>query len=441
MDVNEWKQKNIGIKRYAHFDKRVCLNDVWEYISDSTKVVHHSFYPFIHYKKHFNKYNKKTGIKSKERELCYSAHIDRCIYQYYGYLLNQMYNNYTAERGFSDSAVAYRDSQGKNNIHFSKQAFDFIREQPCYVIVGDFTHFFDELDHKYLKRQLCNLLNKDSLPDDYYAVYKNITRYSTWNLTNLLELNNLEYTDRGIKELNSQETVLSKMDFKANKKKSIQPHKDSFGIPQGSAISAVLSNIYMLELDEQVRNYADMAKGLYLRYSDDFILILPDKGADVFKEQLSAIRGYISDIPRLVLQPDKTQIYYYSNKNIQNRNKDFLSNVDACGDFLNYLGFTFDGNQVLIRDKTLSKYYYRMYRKVKTIVKADGISPNGKKISCKNLYLKYSEKGAHVGKGNFISYVQRAEDIFGKDEGISRGTKKHMQKIRKQLRKIENNRK
>lgn len=47
------------------------------------------FYPFIYYEKKFNKFTRKDGIKEKSRHLCYSAHIDRYIYSYYGYLLNQ----------------------------------------------------------------------------------------------------------------------------------------------------------------------------------------------------------------------------------------------------------------------------------------------------------------------------------------------------------------
>lgn len=78
-----------------------------------------------------------------------------------------------------------------------------------------------------------------------------------------------------------------------------------------------------------------------------------------------------------------------------------------------------------------------MYKKIKTIVKNDGYTPKGNRISCEKLYLKYSEKGAHEGNGNFLTYVQRAEAIFGKDEAIRRGTKNHMQKIRKRLDELK----
>ena len=38
---------------------------------------------------------------------------------------------------------------------------------------------------------------------------------------------------------------------------------------------------------------------------------------------------------------------------------------------MEYLGFAFDGIDITIRDKTTSKYYYRMYRKVDDIKKQE----------------------------------------------------------------------
>ena len=95
MDLYEWKVKNATARKYAHFDEKVSLDKVWNYISNPDNIMKHGFYPFIHYEKKFNKFTKKDGmgyIKEKSRHLCYSAHIDRYIYSYYGYLLNQKYN-------------------------------------------------------------------------------------------------------------------------------------------------------------------------------------------------------------------------------------------------------------------------------------------------------------------------------------------------------------
>lgn len=438
MDLEEWKIKHNGRRSYAHFDSKVSLDEVWKYISNPQNVSKHGFYPFIHYTLKFEKYNKSEGKALKEREICYSAHIDRLIFQVYGFYLNQIYNAKADKEGISDVAIAYRDNLGKNNIHFAKQAIDFIRKTECsYIIVGDFTKFFDRLDHKYLKKMLKLLLNSDELPLDYYAVYKNITKYSMWDMESILMLNGLPNSVDGIKKLNGLTRVLPLEKFRIYKNQYVKRHGEDFGIPQGSAISAILSNIYMLDFDKNLKDYVLDNKGLYMRYSDDFIIVLPKRNDKEFKKQYEYISGIINSTPRLELQQGKTKVFEYNDRTLISCNELVLSGVNNGINLLNYLGFTFDGKVVTIRDKTVTKYHYRMYRKLKTIVKNKGYSPKGKRISCKNLYEKYSIKGSNTGKGNFITYVQRAETIFGKNEAINRGTKNHMQKIRRKLNLIK----
>ena len=446
MELNEWKEKNERARKYAHFDDKVSLEKVWDYISNPANIERHGFYPFIHYEKKFNKFRKENGkgsVKEKSRDICYSAHIDRYIYSYYGYLLNQEYNKYLEKRGMNMAAVAYRDNLHKSNIHFAKMAFDHIREcKECFIIIGDFSDFFDSLDHRYLKKQVCEVLGVSMLPPDYYAVFKNITRYSTWELTDLLEINGLEDTEKDIRELNSRRKVLTGDGFKKYKSEYIHRHKETFGIPQGSAISAVLANVYMIKADEQIKQLANRHNGLYMRYSDDFIVVLPGVSEDVFGSLLDSIGNIIKSVPNLVLQPEKTQLYKYKDRKLNSCNAGFLKDVPNGKNEMDYLGFTFDGKEITIRDKTISKYYYRLYRKLKTIVRNNGFTPSGKRISCRNLYENYSVKGArstdengHI-KGNFITYVQRAKKVFGEDEPIDRKTRRHMLKIRRRLDEV-----
>lgn len=441
MELNEWKNKNQGIKRYAHFDYRVSIEDVWTYISNPDKVSKHGFYPFIYYEKEIIKYNSKEGIKPpKKRELCYAAHIDRCIFQYYSYKLNNLYNERVEIDGINNAAIAYRDNLKKNNIHFAKEAFDFIKKtKNCYIIIGDFTKFFDSLNHKYLKERLKDLLKSETLPKDYYNIFKNITKYSIWNLKDLLIINGLPNRRSGIKKINEKKLVISKEIFKKLKSSNSIKNKENFGIPQGSSISAVLSNIYMLNLDKIINDYIKEIKGLYMRYSDDFIIVIPansDLKEEYFKNNFEFINKEIKKVPNLELQPEKTKIFRFYKSEVYSCNNDYFENVTNGKNIIDYLGFSFDGNVITIRDKTISKYYYRTYRKIKSIVKS---KKYWSKPNTKNLYLKYSKFGAKNNKiqsGNFITYVQRAEKIFGENEAVNRVNKNHLQKIKKRLNEI-----
>ncbi len=446
MGLEEWKEKNRDAKSYAHFDKRVALSNVWDYISNPKNIEKHGFYPLIHYEKKFVKYRKNNGKgekKEKIRKISYSAHIDRYIYSYYGHLLNQKYNEYLSEHDMELVAVAYRDNLKMNNIHFARRAFECIKDsEDCYIIIGDFSDFFDSLDHVYLKRQICDVLKVKSLPKDFYAVYKNITQYSVWELTDLLEFNGFENTSSGIRNLNLLDKVLSSQDFKTEKKRCVKMHRENYGIPQGSAISAVLANVYMIKPDEQINQLATSVNGLYMRYSDDFIIVLPRITDMEFKKVLEGVVDIISSVPRLVLQPEKTQVYKYENKNLNSCNSAFFNSIPNGKNIIEYLGFAFDGNEITIRDKTISKYYYRLYKKMKTIKKSRGYTPKGNRISCKELYENYSIKGARgkypngKARGNFLTYVQRAQGIFGENEAIGKKTRRHMMKIRHRLDEV-----
>lgn len=499
--LNEWKKQNSTPAGYAHFDKKTGLDTVWEYITNPNKVKSHGFFPFIKYDQIFYKVSNNNGIikvKGKVRPICYSAHMDRCIYQYYSYMLNEKYNEYIKNEGISDCVVAYRTDLHKNNIHFAKQAFDFIRQGECDIIIGDFKGFFDNLDHNYLKFKMCDVLDEKFLKPDWYTVYKNITKYSTWDLLDILKLNNL-ISDNDITEIKdahnqaikygntrlsrkllrildqkthilnghnlknykarSEKLALTKAEFKTNKKEYLQRNTNSYGIPQGSSISAVLSNVYMIDFDKKINTFIKKLNGLYLRYSDDFIIVVPKNLMFTITEIQSYLNGVVLETEKLTLESNKTQMYSFTSDktilNIKDTTNIHKSQID-------YLGFIFDGNQVTIRPKTISKYYYRMYRKLNTIVKCQGITKKGTIISYAELYNSYTQKGRNgrydrsklpkkviiknknnpYKSGNFLSYVYRADSIFNSEtngikEPITQSTKQHMLKIRKIQNKVK----
>lgn len=407
-------------KPYAHFDLRVSLSmpSIRKYVMDRTKIVTHSFYPFIHFEKKNSRYGKK-GPK-KPRELYYCSHLDRCVYQRYAFLLNYQYSIWACENNIDDVAIAYRDNLGKNNIDFAKDAFDAIRSFPqCFILVGDFTNFFDNLEHQYLKKMMCEVLGVERLPQDYFSVFKNITRFSSWDWKDIVKAAGENIAERGVrKKINSKETVLTKEQFQKNKK-DIKKNISGVGVPQGSPISAVLSNIYMIKFDKDIKRYVTSKGGIYMRYSDDFIIVLPYERDAEIADFTSYIFSYVESMKGLIdLQKEKTSCYTY---------KDEVIYEGDQPSSINYLGFLFDGKNIRIRPRAITKYYYRMRRKANTIGRSNWTSSKGRRISAKELYSIYSRNDE---KQTFIDYARKAKGILKlNDQEANALIKHHKRKI------------
>lgn len=114
MDGDKWFSDEKVIqkskKAYAHFDLRTNVMKARKYITNPDKIKYHGFYPFIKYVMeydHFHKVNGELKFDTKKRPICYSAHIDRCIYQYYSALLNEKYNLRLKHDRINNVPVAY----------------------------------------------------------------------------------------------------------------------------------------------------------------------------------------------------------------------------------------------------------------------------------------------------------------------------------------------
>ena len=441
------RSKIYKMKKYPHFDNRIHWQDVKHEIENPEYIKHHAFYPFISYTQEMTKYPKKylapenhrEGKRDnpKQRKIMYSAHIDRYIYEYYAYTVNSFYNKYAKDTRINNCAVAYRNNHpGKNNIHHAKSAFTAIRNmEDALIIIGDFTSYFDRIDHNYLKKMLMRIMQVDVLPEDYYKVFRSITKHA-W-----LELDDIR-TYKGIdrKDFNKLDRIFTPDELRIYKKGKLNKNEKGYGIPQGSAISAVFSNVYLVDFDRILNDYITSMKGFYCRYCDDFIVVVPWASETKRNEIIDYIFNTVFSIPNLNLEKSKTQVFHYVNESIEGISNQYLRCDAPEKSFISYLGFAFDGKKITIRSKTIAKYYERMYRKIDSITKNNGYTKFGNKIPMHNLYQLYSYKGKKVDrrkkkKGNFLSYVDRALEVFGPNEAVDRDTKHAWGKMQKRLNK------
>ena len=395
MDENSWFKE----RKYLHFDQAIGQKKASQIVCNPSEVATHAFYPFLGYKIRSRKIFKDKGsicYKDKDREIAYASHIDAHIYSYYCTILSQEYEHKLNRANLENNVLAFR-KLGKSNIGFAKIAFDQIRDQgACSVICFDITKFFSNMDHEILKAAWNNLLGSSVLPPDHYAVFKSLTKYSSADRDKVYAALEIPYNGASRK----RSRICSPEDFRKKVRGSglVVPNKRDKGIPQGSPISAFLSNLYMFNFDKTMKDAVEEQGGHYYRYCDDMLFITPTRWRDTLA---GFVRTEIKKL-KIDINPSKTEI----------RDFKYVDGTLASDKPLQYLGFMFDGNQVILRSAGLARYSERMRRGVnlakKTQLKrnrkriARGVKPT--KLYRKKLYESYS----HLGRMNYVRYGLRA---------------------------------
>lgn len=427
----EYREHSWFRKRgYLHFDKPISEEHALNIVTNPHAVATHSFLPFITFNSTTFKVQKDKGTNAinktiKERPIAYSSHVDSHIYSYYASILNKLYEEELKRSNIASNVLAFR-ALNKSNIEFAYDAFQEIAKRgDCSAVALDLSKFFDTLDHSFLKSAWCRLLSTDNLPDDHYAVYKAITKFSKVDKNEVYELmgvpkNNARHTKKIKKQICSFDDFRNKV-RRAN---LIIPNKANFGIPQGSPISALLSNIYMLEFDIEMKQYVSSLGGAYFRYCDDMLFIVPthEKNNVAGEAEKRLFRLKVS------LNTKKTEIrdFFITPKKIM------------CDKPLQYLGFIFDGSNIFLRSSSLSRYSDRMKRGVrlaKATMKSKNKLRESKGLPKKELFKeKVFARYSHVGKRNFLTYGYRASRIMH-STSIRRQLKPLWERLQKEINK------
>ncbi len=256
MELENW----FKTKKYPHIGIPITIKDykwVKAYVENSEKIRTHSFLPLIHksiVKRRFradeltpvlNSSGKRKRVlgKPKVRDIFYASHLDSLILSKYNEILANAYETYIASLNFNESVVAYRkipisksSDKNKCNIDFAKTTFEFIlnnKSKNLTVIVADITSFFDNLNHKILKKQWTKVLNKTTLPHDHYNLFKSLINikyikadqlFESYGNTMMVEIgipncsNNTEFVRKKIKNMNflkkkEQDIIVTKKSF------------------------------------------------------------------------------------------------------------------------------------------------------------------------------------------------------------------------------------
>ena len=220
---------------------------------------------------------------------------------------------------------------------------------------------------------------------------------------------------------------IAKKDLKA----SIKINKEKYGIPQGSPLSGIFANIYMINFDKLVNEYVKNKNGIYRRYSDDLIVIIPKIEVGSINEIWDYLNIIKDMYPMLKMNVSKTSGYLYKDKKIISLHN-YISGMKDGNGFISYLGFSFDGKYIKFRDKTLTKFFYKLYRKIDDMKKRETKRIlKGKKRHTKiDKHLILKELNSSTGESRkFIDYVKRAKRVFKNEKYIIQFEKSVKNKI------------
>lgn len=415
-------------REYAHFDLPVSFESAQKYVSQPETVQRHAFLPFLSFEIRTRRFGRP---EPKIRPIRYASHRDSNVFAYYASILSTKYESLLAESELSKVVLAYRARLG-NNVTFARDAFNDIAASASCVAIGfDIASFFDSLDHQLLKARWLELLDVDTLPADHYAVFKAITKYSWVDRDSCYR--RLGYnkhsrrTKRPICPINVFRTVIKGRDG-ANQS-LVERNLASHGIPQGSPISAILANLYLLPFDERMVQLAQHVGGTYRRYSDDILWIAPLEAESLIKE---TVAQEISAL-KLSIQPEKTTTSHFL------RAADQTAVLHTGDKPFQYLGFTFDGKRRLLRAQTLSRFWrkaVRAVRKAKADARAAQERGRAGGVFKRGLYRRFT----HLGRNNFITYARRSSQLMHADDQAAwtrttvwRQVKNHGEKLQRLL--------
>lgn len=440
-------------KRYPHIGRPISFKGRGSITNYIEKLSNHAFFPLIKRivsKRQSKVIDGKRIRRVKNRTICYATHLDSLIYSYYASKMQGKYETFLSDNGISECVTAYRsipteDNTGnKCNIHYAKEVFDSITVGST-AIVCDIKGFFDNLDHKLIKqswKRICGELDSAT-----YNIYKSIIKHSYVNENELFNLfkdeiicqTTTKTTKRKVKHIKYMRdkkaiAFCERADISKIRKIIRKGNDGDKGIPQGLAISSVVSNIYMADFDIALQGEAIKHNALYRRYCDDIIIVCKSEDASEFKEILQANIQKV----KLEIQEEKTNVVEFNGEKKK----------------LEYLGFSFDGSQILIKSSGLGSYYNSMYKAInrsryysirtsnqenkgemfinKLLYRFSKVGARRHKIYLRNKKTKkfvYAERRSH---GNFLTYVNKSADIM-ESEAITKQLRHNKYKLTQRI--------
>ena len=196
-------------------------------------------------------------------------------------------------------------------------------------------------------------------------------------------------------------------------------------------MSPLLSNMYLSDLDLEMRDLVTQCGGRYWRYCDDILIVLPTGGSDAVLEELDRCLAHL----KLQRSHEKTQ--RLNEADLSSRRQ------------LQYLGLIFNGDTVLVRSSSIHRYHRKIKRgtfvadrRRKREAKSAGQPAPLRRQALYNMYSELPLRGKKIRQrkrrqkftGNFTHYMTRAAEQTA-SPNIERQRKRALRRLRSTIRK------
>ncbi|MBB1150467.1 hypothetical protein H4K35_10120 [Myroides sp. NP-2] len=448
----------IKAKGYIHITPTLDVRNDWKKlyykITNKEYIASYAFFPLIYAEIKERKYKKinkeehtnntlsgRTHLLRKKdntlkktrkiRPLHYASHFDSLVYGYYADVLSTKYQIILdGNKDLDDSVIAYRKIKiddtsdiGKSTIHFAKEAFDEIRNRAkidngIAALTFDIESFFSGLNHQFLYKKWCEVMQVSKLPKDHLNVFKASTNFryilrDDLRIRQVVGKRRVGFDERKLFKIRRDKGYKcffrDNKDFREHiKQGKLRIYKNPFfkfdkdldkkvniGIPQGLPISTVLANLYLLDFDRKLIDKLVKGKGAYYRrYSDDILIVCSIADINEIKEFV------IEEIKNsfLGISEAKTEQFIFQDLEFDSKGNRRLTSIKVDGKELKvnkpliYLGFEFRGYNTIIKSTNLARYYRRLLSVVKRRARRANNNYGKNPFAKKAVYLNQIKK-------------------------------------------------
>lgn len=183
----------------------------------------------------------------------------------------------------------------------------------------------------------------------------------------------------------------------------------------------------MLDFDQNCCDLMTQIGGIYRRYCDDIVVTFPESISidEIYNKLEKALSTHGGQ--QLKINPAKVEKIQFSHVTTR------LTAIDVTTGIykpLQYLGFIYDGEKVLIRSSSLSNYYRRLVSKIRA--SKNRAKRHKKIVYRRKIYRMYS----HLARKqrNFITYAYKASETMD-DVLIKKQLSNHWRRIHDEIKK------